>query len=151
MPNTAEATSHHSSRQFSILLPFRAIQNHSFHYETPCMYVCKYSSAFFATSKAILCRICFLFTQTFFSASRPSVILAYRQLFNMYIELQDKTKQAKNTYKWFNLNMLGSHSQFSIQNVDFNQNHLNALLRCQYYAVRTSRYFCPNQNHFIKE
>ena len=23
----------------------------------------------------------------------------------MYIELQDKTKQAKNTYEWFNLNM----------------------------------------------
>ena len=39
MPTTPEATSHHSSRKFSILLHLRAIQNHSFHYETPCMYL----------------------------------------------------------------------------------------------------------------
>ena len=36
MSTTPEATSHHSSRKFSILLPLRAIQNLSFHYETPC-------------------------------------------------------------------------------------------------------------------
>ena len=36
MPTTPEATNHHSSRKLSILLPLRAIQNHSFHYETPC-------------------------------------------------------------------------------------------------------------------
>ena len=36
MPTTPEATSHQSSRKFSILLPLRAIQNHSFQYETPC-------------------------------------------------------------------------------------------------------------------
>jgi hypothetical protein len=35
MPTTLEATSYHSSRILSILLPLRAIQNHSFHYETP--------------------------------------------------------------------------------------------------------------------
>ena len=38
MPTTPEATSHHSLRKLSILLPHRAIQNHSFHYETPCTY-----------------------------------------------------------------------------------------------------------------
>ena len=37
MPTTPEATSHHSLRKFSILLPLRNIMNHSFHYETPCM------------------------------------------------------------------------------------------------------------------
>ena len=36
MSTTLEAASHHSSRKFSILLPLRAIQNLSFHYETPC-------------------------------------------------------------------------------------------------------------------
>ena len=40
MPTTPEATSHHSSRKFSILLPLRAIQNYSFHYETPCNWSC---------------------------------------------------------------------------------------------------------------
>ena len=39
MSTTPEATSHHSSRKFSILLPLRAIQNLSFHYETPCTVV----------------------------------------------------------------------------------------------------------------
>ena len=39
MPTTPEASSHHSSRKLSILLPLIAIQNHSFHYETPCMYI----------------------------------------------------------------------------------------------------------------
>ena len=36
MSTTPETTSYHSSRKFSILLPLRAIQNLSFHYETPC-------------------------------------------------------------------------------------------------------------------
>ena len=36
MPTTPEASSHHSSRKLSILLPLIAIENHSFHYETPC-------------------------------------------------------------------------------------------------------------------
>ena len=36
MPTTLEATSHHSSRKSSIFLSILAIQNHSFHYETPC-------------------------------------------------------------------------------------------------------------------
>ena len=36
MSTTPAATSYHNSRKFSILLPFRAIQNLSFHYETPC-------------------------------------------------------------------------------------------------------------------
>ena len=36
MTTTPEATSHHSSRKFSILLALRAIQNISFHYKTPC-------------------------------------------------------------------------------------------------------------------
>ena len=36
MSTTPEATSYHSSRKFSIFLPLRAIQNLSFHYETPC-------------------------------------------------------------------------------------------------------------------
>ena len=36
MSTTPEATSHHSSRKFSIHLPLSAIQNLSFHYETPC-------------------------------------------------------------------------------------------------------------------
>ena len=39
MSTTPEATSHHSSRKLSILLPLRAIQNLSFHYETPCTYL----------------------------------------------------------------------------------------------------------------
>ena len=37
MSTTPEATSYHSSRKFSILLPLRTIQNLSFHYETPCI------------------------------------------------------------------------------------------------------------------
>ena len=37
MSTTPEATSYHSSRKFSILLPLRAIENLSFHYETPCI------------------------------------------------------------------------------------------------------------------
>ena len=37
MSTTPEATSYHSSRKFSILLPLRAIKNFSFHYETPCI------------------------------------------------------------------------------------------------------------------
>ena len=36
MSTTPEATSYHSLRKFSIHLPLRAIQNLSFHYETPC-------------------------------------------------------------------------------------------------------------------
>ena len=36
MSTTLEATSYHSLKKISILLPLRAIQNHSFHYETPC-------------------------------------------------------------------------------------------------------------------
>ena len=36
MTTTPEATSYHSSRKFSIVLALRAIQNLSFHYETPC-------------------------------------------------------------------------------------------------------------------
>ena len=38
MSTTPETTSYHSSKKFSILLPLGAIQNLSFHYETPCMY-----------------------------------------------------------------------------------------------------------------
>ena len=34
--NPPEATRHHDLRKMFILLPLRAIQNHSFHYETPC-------------------------------------------------------------------------------------------------------------------
>ena len=37
MPNPPEATRHHDSRKLLILLPLRAIQNNSFHYETPCI------------------------------------------------------------------------------------------------------------------
>ena len=38
MSTAPETTSYHSSKKFSILLPLGAIQNLSFHYETPCMY-----------------------------------------------------------------------------------------------------------------
>ena len=37
MPNPPEATRHHNSRKLSTLQPLRAIQNHSFSNETPCI------------------------------------------------------------------------------------------------------------------
>ena len=51
MPTTLEATSHHSSRKLSTLLPLRAIQNHSFHYETPCIYSLTFIHIFFYRSR----------------------------------------------------------------------------------------------------
>ena len=39
MSKPPEASRHHNSRKLLILLPLRAIQNHSFQYETPCRLV----------------------------------------------------------------------------------------------------------------
>ena len=59
MSTTLKTTSYHSSRKFSILLPLRAIQNLSFHYETPCIRKTNILLAFCEGSQASKCKLPF--------------------------------------------------------------------------------------------